>query len=203
MNLSVQKFLFLLSSAIRLSRITPTIFFTLLSFLGYAQNNTYNFLSEVLQSRGDTINLIANFNTILPNKEYEKYFCGEEFKDIWGAQIQTIKEWPSLDYFLSHLDLKHFLLLSNKEFEEGFDALIDFEQLQGNFIKSSFEDMEAGYPTKNYLYVSKPFFSCDQSWAMVSITSIFSGGSSGNYIYIYQKIKDKWVFYHRIELNIT
>lgn len=181
---------------------TIAVAFFLFSHICHSQNNIYGFLNDIFEMGKDTTYVISEFNTILPSEEYNKYFDGESIEEIWGPDIRTENEWPSLALFLDNISLYHFVLHSSSEFAKGFDKRIKFENLKGNFKESSLEQMEKGYPTKNYLYISRPFFSCNNQWAMISITSIFSGGAGSDTVYIYRKVMDEWSLYHKLPLNL-
>jgi len=184
---------------------TITLIFILqvLSFSAISQSGTYEFINEIMESDIDTVHLIEEFNTLFPSPEYGKYFSKEGIKELWGPDLKTGKEWPSLQFFLDHVNLEHFVAKADLEFANRFPNNIDFEKLHGNFKKTSIHKLEKGYPTKSYIHISRPFFSCDGKWAMISITSLISGGSGAETVFIYHQKEGKWVLYHKLPLYLT
>lgn len=185
-------------------RGTRVFYFTMLLLAinsGTAQGIKYELINQMFQSETDTIKLNKEFKSILPDLDYLQCFQKENLKEIWGSHFQTTNEWPSLDTFLTHMDITSFLDFAKKEFKSGAKESIDKSKL------NSYAEVLAikRKPHKHgdgYFVISRPYFNCNKDWAMISVSSVFFGGASGDTIHVYQKIKEKWVLFHKIQLNV-
>jgi hypothetical protein len=155
----------------------------------------------MFQTETDTIKLNKEFKSILPDTDYLQFFQKENLKEIWGPHIQTTNEWPSLDTFLTCMDITSFLDFAKKELRIGFKESIDTSKLS-SFVKAIAIKRKPIKHGDGYFVISRPYFNCNKDWAMISVSSVFFGGASGDTIHIYQKIGDKWVLFHKIQLNV-
>lgn len=166
-----------------------------------AQGIEYQLINQMFQTETDTIKLNKEFKSILPDLDYLQCFQKENLQEIWGPHIQTSNEWPSLDTFLTHMDITSFLDFAKKELKIGFQENIDTSKLS-SYIEILAIERKPIKHGDGYFVISRPYLNCNQDWAMISVSSVFFGGASGDTIHIYQKIGYKWILFHKIQLNI-
>lgn len=83
----------------------------------------------------------------------------------------------------------------------GFDKKIETSKLNSN-LKVVTANKKLDKYDDGYFIISRPYFNFNKDWAMISISSVFFGGAGGDTIHIYQKIGDKWVLFHKLQLNV-
>ena len=140
------------------------------------------------------LNDIVQNETIYLREYYEpvetKYLSVEFFKGNWSEL--PLDKTPSINLFLKNFNFEHTIN------DLGLNtSKIDFEKLNSNYISLESIKENPSY----YTVISKPMFNCFKDWVIVYKYNVYKNdvGSTGNF-YIYRKINDKWVFYHKVNL---
>jgi hypothetical protein len=158
---------------------------------------TYELLNDIFSStKNEKVHLKSDFESLNNEKFLNSYLTENFIKDNWEP-LPSIKT-PDSSLFFNNVKLEHLRFMvvtpssSNQE--------IDFKKLKESFVRVS--DLDEHFKENDtYQVVSKPLFSCNNQWAVIYRYTVFKSdvGNSGT-LYIYRKIDENWVVYHKITL---
>lgn len=139
--------------------------------------------------------LIPNSNSSILTKRF--------FEEEWEP-IKT-EQTPDINLFFSGISIDHLESFSRISDTTLIDEtklssnIILFRDLDANDEKVSFDNLNK---QKLICSISIPFISCTRDWAIIfySCSSKASYGSGD--LYIFRKIENKWIYYHKINLFI-
>ncbi|NND10041.1 MAG: hypothetical protein HKN96_02425 [Flavobacteriaceae bacterium] len=157
---------------------------------------TYEFLNQFLAENDDNIiYLDNNFQSLNTNRKVVKYLNNKYFTDNWRPLPSN--KIPSINEFLDQVDLSHLGAIARADSPKD---KIDFKQLSPNIVDKENLDLSS-QNSFNYLVISKPYFSCSKNWVIIYGYSVYSVDTANSgYFYIYRKMNNKWVYYHKLEL---
>lgn len=160
----------------------------------------YSFINEVITPYEnnnviplDTIFLMEEFIDLKTHFKLE--YLNEETVKLWWFNG---KKLPPVELFLANFDLNHL----KSEISKTQNKLdINFKSLNKYFYKSSQEYIKEN-PKNKYLSISRPFFNHNQNWCVIVKSEYipYVNVTSGGVMYIYVKVKDKWILYNTINV---
>ena len=145
----------------------------------------------------ELINDMYKEKTIL-RKNYELidtvYLTPTFFRNNWSSLPS--KKTPSIDIFLANFSFTHIIA----EAKLVNNSSIDFSNLNKNISELT----DVGSNNNNYAVISKPIFNCSKDWVIVYMFNVFSidVGNTGH-IYIYRKVNENWLYFHKINIWIS
>lgn len=169
--------------------------FFVFCFLNYGYSQTYDFINQNINSSKEK-HIYLKDRFITDYRVEVKFFDEINFSEWWSPFPNS--QTPSIKLFFDNFNLLHLKaeLETNKT-----DSVIDFKKLNKKFYKSSNQDLQQ-YGERSYLSISKPIFNCSKNWCLI-IKSYYTpqgnAGGDGN-IFIYRKVGNKWIFYHKFSL---
>lgn len=160
----------------------------------------YSFINEVVTRYEkdnvipvDTIFLREEFINLKTHLKLE--YLNEETIKLWWSNGNKL---PPIELFLANFDLDHLKSEINKTQNE-FD--INFKSLNKYFYKTN-QDYVNDNPKKKYLSISRPIFNYSKDWCVIVKSQYVpytnTGGSGVMYIYV--KVKDKWILYNTVNI---
>ncbi len=148
----------------------------------------YKFLNEIVETK---TYLRADYEAL-----QTKYLSVEFFKSNWPSL--SLEGVPDIELFLKNFNFTH----TKAEIHLNIKS-IDFEQLNDKYIRVDNVKEHLEYKS-SYTVISKPIFNCFKTWVIIYRSNIYNNdiGSTGDF-FIYRKINDKWILYHKVNLWIS
>ena len=136
--------------------------------------------------------LLSGVTTKLTEGFLTEDFLREQWEPIKSENIPDIKQ------FLDGISIDHLSLFVAQQDSSSIN--LDKLANKVTLVDNVYEHLKKG---KSLCQISKPFISCSQDWAIVYLMCLSSSASSGGNWYIYRKVDDKWILYHKMNMLLS
>ena len=158
----------------------------------------YELLNDIFKKINDTILIKSNFEP-WSSQLLEQIKNEDFFKNNWEP-LKSNKT-PNIKLFLDSFDLK--TAVNKLENQNDTNQTIEFHKFSNNIfgVEKVGNNLSS---IKSYLVLAKPIFNQDSTWALSYSYGVYNSDvSSSGYLKIYRKLRDKWIYYHKITLWIS
>ena len=167
-----------------------------------AIGQTYEVINSIFANNKSNTNLYYKFVPLISN--YNSTILTRRFFEEEWAPIKS-EQTPDINLFLSGISINHL-----ESFSRIKDTtIIDETKLSSNIIlvqdldpynqKVSFDTLNQ---QKLICRISIPFISHSKDWAIIFYSCSSDATDGSGDLYIYRKLENKWIYYHKINLFI-